>query len=82
MPPKAPESKAAKAAKAMAGGKKKSKVRDDGRWMTARGRRRASTKSQGVDDVEAEDGEDGGLETQKDAVTEGTMPEDAPNGAK
>lgn len=31
MPPKAPESKAAKAAKAMAGGKKKSKVRDDGR---------------------------------------------------
>lgn len=27
MPPKAPESKAAKAAKAMAGGKKKSKVR-------------------------------------------------------
>ena len=38
--------------------------------------------SQGVDDVEAEDGEDGGLETQKDAVTEETMPEDAPNGAK
>ena len=28
--------------------------------MTARGRRRASTKSQGVDDVEAEDGEDEG----------------------
>ena len=42
----------------------------------------AAPTSQGVDDVEAEDGEDGGLETQKDAVTEETMPEDAPNGAK
>ena len=42
----------------------------------------AAPTSQGVDDVEAEDGEDGGLETQKDAVTEEAMPEDAPNGAK
>ena len=61
---------------------------------SARGRGRASGRrdvdedddaaptSQGVDDVEAEDGEDDGLETQKDAVTEETMPEDAPNGAK
>lgn len=67
---------------------------DHRRLERARGRGRASGRrdddaeddaaptSQGVDDVEAEDGEDDGLETQKDAVTEETMPEDAPNGAK
>jgi len=53
MPPKAPESKAAKAAKAMAGGKKKSKVRDDGRWMTMGGAGVEANPIAIADDVDA-----------------------------